>query len=65
MALSVLSARAVHYENCKGLIPIAVFIHMLLNNTTFDFGTAACMILTVLLCIIVRLHGKQFTGGTI
>lgn len=65
MALSVLIARAVHYENCKKLIPIAVFIHMLMNFTDFCFGTAAGILLTVLLCIIVRLHGKQFTGGTI
>ena len=65
MALSVLIARAVHYENCKKLIPIAIFIHMLMNFTDFCFGTAAGILLTVLLCIIVRLHGKQFTGGTI
>lgn len=31
----------------------------------FRIRTAAGILLTVLLCIIVRLHGKQFTGGTI
>lgn len=59
MAMSVLVARAVHYEGCKKLLPIAVFVHMLANFTGFCFGTAADILLTVLIWIFVYLHGKR------
>ena len=59
MATSVLVARAVHYEGCKKLLPIAVFVHMLANFTVFCFGAAADILLTVLIWIFVYLHGKR------
>ena len=59
MGLSVLVMRAVHYEGCKKLLPLAVFLHMLGNFTDFCFGTAAEVMLTVLIWIFVYLHGKR------
>lgn len=51
MAMSVMIARAVHYDNCKKLIPIAVFIHVLANYTEFCFGTLAGTMLTALIVL--------------
>lgn len=65
MLMSVLIARAVHYENCKKLIPIAILIHVAANFTDFCFGTAASALLTALIGIFAYLHGKQYEGGTI
>ena len=65
MLMSVLIARAVHYENCKKLIPIAILIHVVANYTDFCFGTAASALLTALIGIFAYLHGKQYEGGTI
>lgn len=60
MAMSVLIARAVHYPDCKKLIPIAIFIHVLADFTIFCFGSVADLMLTAALCIFVYLHGKQY-----
>lgn len=65
MAMSVLIARAVHYEDCKKLLPIAVLIHLLADFTIFCFGTAADVMLTAVLCIFVYLHGKRYPDGMI
>ena len=65
MAMSVLIARAVHYEGCKKLLPIAILIHLLSDFTIFCFGTAADILLTVLIWMFVYLHGKQYPDGLI
>lgn len=65
MMMSVLIARAVHTEGCKKLLPIAVFVHLLANFTTFCFGTAADVLFTAVLCIFVYLHGKRCPDGMI
>ena len=65
MAMSVLIARAVHYEGCKKLLPIAIFVHLLANFTTFCFDTAADVLLTAVICIFVYLHGKRYPDGLI
>ena len=65
MMMSVLIARAVHYEDCKKLLPIAVLIHLLADFTIFCFGTAADVMLTAVLCIFVYLHGKRYPDGMI
>lgn len=59
MAMSVLIARAVHYDGCKKLIPLAVFVHVLANFTEFCFGGLASLMLTAVIWIFVYLHGKQ------
>ena len=65
MMMSVLIARAVHYEGCKKLLPIAIFVHLVSDFTIFCFGTAADVMLTAALCMFVYLHGKQYPDGLI
>lgn len=65
MAMSVLIARAVHYPDCKKLIPIAIFIHVLADFTIFCFDPIADVMLTAVICIFVYLHGKRYPDGLI
>ena len=65
MAMSVLIARAVHYPDCKKLIPIAIFIHVLVDFTIFCFDPIADVMLTAVICIFVYLHGKRYPDGLI
>ncbi|HBI85170.1 MAG TPA: hypothetical protein DDX71_02620 [Ruminococcus sp.] len=59
IAMSVLIARAVHWENCKKLIPIAILVHAFCNFTDFCFGTIADVMLTAVICLLVWLHGRR------
>ena len=65
MAMSVLAARAVHYEGCKNLLPIAVFLHVLGNFTDFCFDLPGSLMLTAVICAGVYLHGKRYPDGLI
>jgi uncharacterized membrane protein YhfC len=64
-ALSVLVARAVHYEGCKKLLPVAIFLHVLGNFTDFCFDLPGDLLLTAVICAGVYLHGKQYPDGLI
>lgn len=65
MAMSVLAARAVHYDGCKKLLSIAIFLHVLSNFTDFCFDLPGDLVLTPVICAGVYLHGKQYPDGLI